>query len=57
MFKRLIFEDWTLVMPVIAFFFTFAIFIYTTWCAMKLPKSRREDLAALPLEDSEKPKI
>jgi hypothetical protein len=52
MFKRLILEEWTLVMPVMAFFFTAAVFVYTTVRALKLSKSRREELANLPLSDS-----
>ncbi len=51
MFKRIILEDWTIVMPVIAFFFTAAIFIYTSIRAIRLPKSRRDELANLPLGD------
>jgi hypothetical protein len=49
MFKRIILEDWTVVMPVIAFFFTASVFVYTTVRAMKLSKVRREQLANLPL--------
>ena len=52
MFKRLILEDWTVVMPIIAFFFTAAVFAYTTVRAVKLSKDRREELANLPLSDS-----
>lgn len=52
MFKRLILEEWTLVMPIIAFFFTAAVFVYTTVRALKLSKARREELANLPLSDS-----
>jgi hypothetical protein len=52
MFKRLVLEEWTLVMPIIAFFFTASVFAYTTVRAMKLSKSRREELAHLPLNDS-----
>ncbi len=52
MFKRLALEDWTLVMPIIAFFFTASVFAYTTVRAMKLSKNRREELASLPLNDS-----
>ncbi|MES2440623.1 MAG: hypothetical protein V4584_16265 [Verrucomicrobiota bacterium] len=51
MFKRLILEDWTVVMPVIAFFFTASVFVCTTIRALKLPKARREELANLPLGD------
>jgi hypothetical protein len=49
MFKRLILEDWTLVMPIVAFCFTASVFVYTTVRAMKLSKPRREELAHLPL--------
>jgi hypothetical protein len=52
MFKRLILEDWTIIMPIVAFFFTAAVFAYTTVRALKLPKDRREKLANLPLNDS-----
>lgn len=52
MFKRLILEEWTLVMPIIAFLFTAAVFVYTTVRALKLSKDRREELANLPLKDS-----
>lgn len=55
MFKRIILEDWTLIMPIIAFFFTASVFAYTTIRALRLPKDRRESLANLPLSDS-KPK-
>jgi hypothetical protein len=52
MFKRIILEEWTLVMPIVAFFFTAAVFVYTTVRALKLSKDRREELANLPLSDS-----
>jgi hypothetical protein len=52
MFKRLILEDWTVIMPIVAFFFTAAVFVYTTVRALKLSKDRREELANLPLHDS-----
>lgn len=51
MFKRIVCEDWTIVMPVIAFFFTASVFLYTSIRAMKLSKVRREELANLPLGD------
>jgi len=49
MFKRIICEDWTVVMPVLAFFFTATVFVYTTVRALRLPKGRREELARLAL--------
>ena len=49
MFKRIICDDWTVIMPIFAFVFTAAVFIYTTVRALKLSKPRREELAKLPL--------
>ena len=51
MFKRIMIEDWSIVMAMVAFFFTASVFCYTTVRAMKLPKERREKLANLPLND------
>lgn len=51
MFKRIIFEEWTVVMPVVAFFFTASVFLYTSVRAMKLSKTRRDELSKLPLGD------
>ncbi len=51
MFRRIIIEDWSIVMAMVAFFFTASVFCYTTVRAMKLPKERREKLANLPLND------
>jgi hypothetical protein len=51
MFKRLVFEDSTLVMAVVAFAFTFTIFAIATIRAIRLPKERRDRLAAIPLDD------
>jgi hypothetical protein len=51
MFKRIICEDWTVVMPVIAFFFTATLFVYTSIRAIRLPKARREKLAGLALDE------
>ena len=41
MFKRLILDDWTVIMPILAFFFTAGVFAYTTVRALKLSKGRR----------------
>ena len=51
MFKRIIIEDWTIIMAIVAFAFTASVFIYTTFRALRLPKERREQLANLPLGD------
>ena len=51
MFRRIIIEDWSIIMATVAFFFTATVFCYTTVRALKLPKERREKLANLPLND------
>ena len=51
MFKRIVIEDWTIIMAVVAFAFTASVFIYTSVRALRLTKERREKLANLPLDD------
>lgn len=51
MFKRIILEDWSIALSVIAFFFTASVFIYTSIRAIMLSKPRRDELAKLPLDD------
>lgn len=51
-FKRVVFEDWALWMPMISFGIFFLIFVITSIRAILMRKSDRERLAALPLEDS-----
>lgn len=55
MFKRLIMEDWSVVMPIMAFFFTAAVFLYISIRAFRLPKNRREELANIPLQGIQTP--
>ncbi len=54
MFKRVVHEDWTTVVPMIAFGLMFAVFVVTTIRALRLEKSERERLATLPLNDSDR---
>jgi len=51
MFKRIVIEDWTIIMAIVAFVFTASVFIYTTIRALRMSKERREKLANLPLND------
>ena len=53
MFKRVVHEEWTTLVPIIAFCLMFAVFIVTTIRAIRLDKSERERLATLPLKDSD----
>ena len=54
MFKRIIHEDWTNIVPMIAFAVMFTIFLVTTIRAIRLKPTERERLAKLPLQDSER---
>jgi hypothetical protein len=51
MFKRVIYEDWASIVPIISFILTFGVFAIATLRALCLPKHRCDDLAGLPLED------
>ena len=50
MFKRVILEDWAVWSPFIAFFIFFVVFALVTARALRLGKSERERLAAMPLD-------
>jgi hypothetical protein len=52
MFKRVIIEDWAVWSPFIAFFIFFVIFLLVTVRALRLGKTERERLAAMPLENT-----
>lgn len=54
LFKRVVHEDWTTLVPMIAFFLMFGVFAVTTIRALRLDKSERERLATLPLKDSDR---
>ncbi len=54
MFKRVVHEDWTTIVPMIAFALMFGVFVVTTIRALRLGKSERERLATLPLNDSDR---
>lgn len=51
MFKRILHEDWTTIVPIIAFGITFTFFVVMVIRAARMKKSKRDHLAALPLED------
>ena len=53
MFRRVILEEWTTVVPIISFCFFFAIFVYTTIRALRMADKNREHLASLPLDNPE----
>ena len=52
MFKRVLYEDWASIVPVISFCLIFAVFVVATIRALRMARGQREHLASLPLEDS-----
>lgn len=52
MFKRIVYEDWTTIVPIISFIATAGVFTVATIRALCLPRHRCEDLAAIPLAKS-----
>jgi hypothetical protein len=54
LFKRVVHQDWTTIVPIIAFCLMFAVFVVTTIRALRLKKSERDYLATLPLNDSDR---
>jgi hypothetical protein len=54
MFSRVTHEDWTNIVPMIAFAVMFTVFLITTIRALRLKPEERERLATMPLKDSEK---
>lgn len=54
MFKRIIHEEWTNIVPMIAFAVMFTVFLVTTIRAIRLQPKERKRLASLPLQDPER---
>jgi hypothetical protein len=52
MFKRVILDEWTTIVPIISFFIFFIVFLVVTLRALRLGKSERERLSSLPLESN-----
>ena len=51
MFKRLTYEEWQTIVPIIAFVLTFSVFLFQVIRAVRIKKPQSEHLASLPLED------
>jgi len=52
MFQRIVYEDWHLVFPVVAFASAAAVFAAMCWRALRMKPERAERLARMPLDDS-----
>ena len=53
MFKRILVEGWAHFVPIISFCIFFTVFLVVSIRALRLKKSERERLAALPLESND----
>ncbi|MCF6311245.1 MAG: hypothetical protein L3J39_02230 [Verrucomicrobiales bacterium] len=53
MFKRLILEEWQMVIPVVAFALTFGVFLILSAKAILLGEKQSEHMASLPLANDD----
>ena len=53
MFKRIIYDDWTSIIPLISFWLTFGVFLAITARAIFLKKPMVNHLENLPLEEDD----
>ena len=51
MWNRIEYDEWTAIVPVIAFVLTFSVFVILVARALLMKKSEASQLAHLPLED------
>lgn len=50
MLRRIIMEEWALIVPIISFAVTATVFLTVSIRALLMPKPRREELARMPLD-------
>lgn len=55
MFKRIIYDEWTSLIPLISFWFTFSVFLAISLRAFLLRRKTVEYLGQLPLQDDDEP--
>lgn len=53
MFKRVLYEQWTDIVPIVAFVLTFTVFLVFTIRAFLMKKDRADAMAHLPISDPE----
>ncbi|MGJ8638476.1 MAG: hypothetical protein ACSHYA_03710 [Opitutaceae bacterium] len=53
MFKRIIYDDWTTIVPVISFWLTFGVFLAIVVRALLLKKTTVNHMEQLPLDDGD----
>jgi cbb3-type cytochrome oxidase subunit 3 len=55
MFKRIIYDDWTSIIPLISFWLTFGVFLAIIVRALFLKNTTVNHMENLPLNEDEKP--
>lgn len=53
MFKRIIYDEWTTIVPIISFVFTFGVFLAVCLRAFFMKKDKIQHMKDLPLEDED----
>ena len=52
MFRRIIYEDWQLIFPVVALAVASLVYVAAAWRAARMKPARAERLARMPLDHS-----
>ena len=55
MFKRVVYEDWMDILPIIAFVLTFAVFVFVFIRALRMQKDEAARMAHLPVDPTDCP--
>ncbi|MFT4546994.1 MAG: hypothetical protein ACI8XO_002285 [Verrucomicrobiales bacterium] len=53
MFKRVLYEEWHTLVPIISFILTFGVFLYFVVKAIRLKRDETSHMASLPLDFDE----
>jgi hypothetical protein len=53
MFRRLIFEDWVMIFPLVAFITASTIYVTITWRALRMKRPQIDRMAQLPFNSDE----
>ncbi len=51
MFKRLIFENWVAIFPLVAFVTAASVYLSITWRALRMKRAQIDQFANLPFND------
>lgn len=51
MFKRILYDHWHTIIPIIAFVLTFSVFIFYVVRALRMGRPEADRLSRMPLED------